>query len=746
MPALATVVTSFVAGALLGGLLGGPPAWSVAVVGVALTAASMRIRPGISMFVVVAAVAFAGAGHAYAIDSRSSPDWLPAYDGTREVTGIVRHPPVIRGSLLRASIDVEQVDGRHADGRVTVLVPAAREVSAGDRLSLVGDIEPVEDAPAATTGGVIAFPDRWAVIGHEPPNRVVRALHAVRERAVSSIERVLPEPESSLSVGVLLGVQQTMPDDLARDLRATGTTHLVVVSGQNVALVLGIAVAALSARLSRRHAAGVALGILPAYVALVGAEPPVVRAAIMAIGITLVDMLGRRTPGWIFLVYAVGVMLASEPALARSLSFQLSVAATGGVLLVAPPIRDTLLSRCGLTSSGAVASIIEVTAVSTGAALAVAPVQAAAFGVLPLLQIPANVLVAPLYEATLAAAALAALLGSFPPLEEPARVLLAPAPAAFLAAIRFLAVSPAVMHVPPFHGPLIVGAYAALAVVVAFLARARTVTLAPSGGTGLALTLLLASAAAGLWSTVLAPSNEPASVTVLDVGQGLAVLIRDRGNAVLVDTGPPDGSVMAALGRAGQYDALDAVILTHEDIDHSGGIEAVRRRVGARELLGAAGSVQQADAGTIDIGDRIHVSDRTTIEVISPPVRTAPALSSDNDRSLVLLLTVGDRRILLPADIESDGEQWLVRSGLDLRADALVVPHHGSATSSGPDFVAAVDPAVAIISVGASNPFGHPSATVLARYLSAAVLRTDEDGDITLTSDGTTLWFRSSGG
>ncbi|MEZ4554575.1 MAG: DNA internalization-related competence protein ComEC/Rec2 [Dehalococcoidia bacterium] len=745
MPALATVVTSFVAGALFGGLLGGPPAWSAVVVAAGLIAASTRIRPGLSAAVVVAAVAFAGAGHAYAIDSRSSPEWLPLYEGTREVTGIVREPPVVRGSLLRARIDVEQLDGQEADGRVTVLVPASREVSAGDRLSLVGEIERAEDG-AADTAGVIAFPDRWSVVGHEPPAGVERALHAVRERAVTSIERVLPEPESSLSVGVLLGVQQTMPDELARDLRATGTTHLVVVSGQNVALVLGIAVAVLSSGLPRRRAAGIALGLLPLYVALVGAEPPVIRAAIMALGITLVEMLGRRTPGWIFLAYAAGAMLATEPALARSLSFQLSVAATGGVLVVAPPIRDALLSRSGLTSSGAIASIIEVAAVSTGAALAVAPIQAAAFGVFPLLQIPANVLVAPLYEATLAAAALAALFGNFPPLEEPARVLLAPAPTAFLAAIRFLAMPPTVIDVPPVPGPLVVGAYAALAVVVALLARARPITLAPAAGTGLALTLLLGGAAAGLWSTVLTSSDEPASVTVLDVGQGLAVLVRDRGNAVLVDTGPPDGSVMTALGRARQYDALDAVILTHEDVDHSGGIDAVQRRVGTRELLVAAGSTRPADAGAIDIGDRIHVSDRTTIEVLSPPLRTGAALSSDNDRSLVLRVTIGERRILLPADIESDAEQWLVHSGLDLRADALVVPHHGSATSSAPDFVAAVDPAVAIISVGASNPFGHPAEAVLARYASAAVLRTDEDGDITLVSDGTALWYRSSRG
>ena len=129
------------------------------------------------------------------------------------------------------------------------------------------------------------------------------------------------------------------------------------------------------------------------------------------------------------------------------------------------------------------------------------------------------------------------------------------------------------------------------------------------------------------------------------------------------------------------------------------------------------------------------------IEVLGPPVATRPAsLESTNDTGLVLLVRIGDRRILLPADIERAGEQWLDHSGLDLRADALVVPHHGSATSSTREFLDAVQPRVAVISVGARNPYGHPAPEVLARYGGIRVYRTDESGDVTLQSDGTRLW------
>src|SRR5205814_211029 len=111
----------------------------------------------------------------------------------------------------------------------------------------------------------------------------------------------------------------------------------------------------------------------------------------------------------------------------------------------------------------------------------------------------------------------------------------------------------------------------------------------------------------------------------------------------------------------------------------------------------------------VDIGDRIHVGAGTTIEVLSPPVATLPrTIATDNDRSLVLLVTIGERRILVPTEIEAQAEHWLATSGEDIRADAVVVPRHGAKTSSTAEFVSAVSPRVAVISVG-RNTFGYPA-------------------------------------
>ena len=194
------------------------------------------------------------------------------------------------------------------------------------------------------------------------------------------------------------------------------------------------------------------------------------------------------------------------------------------------------------------------------------------------------------------------------------------------------------------------------------------------------------------------------------------------------------------------------MLLTHGDGDHAGGLAELRRRLRIGVLLGSAETLaavapEDGDGGSraLDIGDRIRLSDRTSIEVLSPPVVTAGrAHRGANNRSLVLLVTIGERRILLPADIEAPAEQWLASSGLDLRADALVLPHHGSRTSSSERFVEAVQPRVAIASVGARNPHGHPHPEVVARYAAIVLYRTDEHGDVTLRSDGERLWLRSS--
>lgn len=668
------------------------------------------------------------------------------------MVGVARSDARVTGTRARVDLSLEAIDGAPAGGGLRLTLPApADPLRAGDRLAAVVTIERPPELESFDYAGylrgrdihaVAAFPAAWSVLDRNTGHPARRALRTLRRWLVGNIERSLPEPEAALVAGMLIGERRTMPAGLTEDLRVTGTTHLVVVSGQNVALLLGTAVALLTVVMSRRRAALLTLTLLPGYLLLVGLDAPVVRAAIMAVGIAVAAVAGRRTPGWVYLVYAAALMLAVDPLLARDVAFQLSMSATVGVMLLAPPLRDWLLDAWRRDAGGACAALVEAAATATGAVIAVTPVQAAAFGGVSVLSVPANVLVAPLYEATLVIALAGGLLGWFQPAEEVIAVAGRLVPAAFIGIVSALAALP--MAMVPVRAPLAAGAawYAAMIVAVWALQRREAPPLAPGARSGLATTAALAVVAGGLWLAVLTPPDRLASVSTLDVGQGLAVLVRDGGSAVLIDTGPPDGAVRRALSRVDAGRALDAVVITHADLDHAGGLADLQRRIEIGRLLGDGAVAPEP----LDIGDRIRLSARTTIEVISPPLRTAGREhASENNHALVLLVTIGERRILIGSDIEAQAEGWLASSGTDLRADALVVPHHGSKTSSTREFLDAVRPRVAVVPVGA-NSYGHPDPEVLARYRAGGVtlLRTDERGDVTLLSDGQRLWVKGS--
>ncbi len=744
-PALPLLALAYGGGVMAGAVLGGH--WLLTATLALLLAGAAAVRGDTRILLLAGAVALAAAGHAriVAVDAAPPPP-LATLSGVHEVIGVIRADAAVQGSNQRVDLDVETVGGEAMSGGIRLRLRAEGEpLRAGERIAFTANLRAPEPIEAFDYAEYLRDRDLYLVASS--PRGLERLgsvdlrwrgpLLDLRRTLVGRIGRTLPEPAGALASGVLLGERASLPDDLDEALRATGTTHLVVVSGQNVALVLGIAVGLLTAVTSRRRASVIALAVLPAYVVFVGADPPLVRAAFMAVAVVAAGVTGRRTPAWIYLAYAVAVMLAVEPRLVRDVAFQLSACATAGITLVSPPLRDVVLSRMPALASPGRAAVVEMAATATGAALAVLPVQVAAFQVVAPWTVVANVLVAPLYEATVLTAALSALLGGGGPLGEA----LALVPRAFIAVVEVMAALPGA--VVDLRLPMLAGAVF-LAALVAFVAwlhgrRRGPLALEPVR-LGATLTVSLAVVAGGLWWSALAPAEAYPSVTVLDVGQGLAVVVRDGDRAVLIDTGPREPRVLAALGEAG-VSRLDAIIVTHADLDHSGALEALaQRHRGARVLADpAAHEALPVPAESLDIGDRV-VLGKVTVDVLGPPVATrSHALASDNEASLVLLVSIGERRVLVTGDIEQHAEAWLIASGVDVAADVLVVPHHGSRSSSTAEFLASVAPAVAVIPVG-TNPYGHPHPDVLERYAGVPLYRTDEHGNVTFRSDGERLW------
>jgi competence protein ComEC len=243
-----------------------------------------------------------------------------------------------------------------------------------------------------------------------------------------------------------------------------------------------------------------------------------------------------------------------------------------------------------------------------------------------------------------------------------------------------------------------------------------------------------------------APAPGEAWITTLDVGQGLAVLVRTENRTLLYDAGPAFGAdadsgerIVAPFLRAAGIARLDAMVVTHLDNDHAGGAASVMENFevdvllsslpGTHPLLGHVAGAHACAAGASWTWDGVR------FEMLHPSAGTRARRS--NDLSCVLKVVAGGRAMLLTGDIERPAEAELLERGANsLKSDVLLVPHHGSRTSSTPAFLAAVGAQAAVIPVGYRNRFGHPSAEVLAR-LDGRVLRTDRDGavHVVLASD-----------
>jgi competence protein ComEC len=280
--------------------------------------------------------------------------------------------------------------------------------------------------------------------------------------------------------------------------------------------------------------------------------------------------------------------------------------------------------------------------------------------------------------------------------------------------------------------------------------------------------LLLATG--GVWTDVVNENGGPAlDLVFFDVGQGDALLVSTpTGEHILVDTGPRsfgggsavEYSVLPYLKQRG-IDRLNAVVVTHPDGDHLGGLPSILRTVSVGRVLHSGQQVDTDLYGrtrrlmkehgvserAVKRGDAFRVGN-VRFQVLGPPARPLRrGIESENGRSVVLHLAYGETDLLLPGDVEATAEQDLVRTyGSQLASRVVKVPHHGSETSSTPLFVeTAVDSSGktrAVVSVGQSNRFGMPDPNVLERWRAkgASVQSTAEDGAVWLRSDGEGVW------
>ena len=557
----------------------------------------------------------------------------------------------------------------------------------------------------------------------------------LRERVREMAARFLPPDSAALLSGLVTGDTTGLSEATADSLRAAGLTHLVAVSGSNVALVLGgsLAVAGL-AGFGARGRRRVAVLVLVWFVVLVRGEPSVLRAALMALLVLASAGLGRGRDARHVLGMATVLLLLMDPLLAGQLGFALSVLATAGVLIAGPLIAARVPGPAWF------GNLIGATA---GAQLAVAPVLISGEGGMSLGTLPANMIAVPAAALASAVGVVAALLALVLPAAG-AVVALAASPvlACILWAGRTFAASPAIT---PAH----VLSPAAALVLVAVVLRRRSPAVACT-----AVAVVVVTTVMGPWGGP--PAVTALTLTALDVGQGDALLVEVPGPSggaparMLVDGGPEPGLALKLLHDRG-IDYLDAVVVSHPHADHSGGLPAVLSRLRTGALLvgpAPAASLDEPAASAIATeavaaqrlvpilraaaGQRFNLGP-ATVEILSPPADGSLG-KEPNDNSLVLRVVHTDDSILLTGDAEEAAQARLLQRPDLLRADVLKVPHHGGNTNAD-GFFAAVGATTAVIGVGADNDYGHPAPEVLADLEGVRVLRTDVGGTVSVTAE-----------
>jgi len=623
----------------------------------------------------------------------------PVPEGLVTVRGVTVHdgrPSYGRGGWVLIRPTHLGVDAQHQEWRGPTLLASGEvaELSAHSTVQISGVSKKqagrVRGEPFA---GVIAVRS-WSEL--EPPGGVFGIADVLRERVSMQLAAWPDDSAAGLVSGFLIGDTTEVSAVDEELLRKAGLSHFVAVSGSNVAmfLLLWWVVALPFAFGPRRRAIGGLAGLF-LFVVLTRWEPSVVRAAVMASAVLIARAIGYPLSAWSALGLATTGIVLVSPELASSVGFQLSIAATLGVM-VSPDLFRTRFVPIGAAFSA-----------TLGAQLAVAPLLLWHFGTVPLVAPIANILAMGAVTISTLTGAVGILLGWEPVLW------------VSVTCARFVLWVAESASVWPQLGPAAAVAVAALATVVVW---------SPTRKIGIGLIVI--AIAANLMAT---PRVERPAIVALDIGQGDAVLLLGLRATILIDGGPDPVLLMEKLD-AFDIRAVDLLIISHPHEDHQGGLGAVVERwpVGAiwhSGWPGAGGSFTEIsvtaekrqipvlvpDLGWYSVGD-------WSLEVLGPQRRYAGA----NDQSLVVRASMGETSILLTGDIEEFAQSDL---GM-VSADILKVPHHGAATT-GLSWLAESDARTAIVSVGI-NSFGHPDAGVIDQLETSgiAVSQTIIEGDI----------------
>lgn len=646
--------------------------------------------------------------------------------------------------------------------------PAAAALRHGQRLRATGalNLPPTARNPGefdyraylARNGTFVTLNARRIVPDASPPSRsLLSGAIATKNEALALFQRHLPEANAALLGSLLFGDGASPIDpDTSERFRALGLAHVLAVSGAQI-LFLWALLRALILQLALPRWAGVAsaCGCLWLYAFMTGLPPSVIRATWMGCALVLGWAAERPWLRYLTLQAVVLGMLLYRPAWLFDVGFQFSAIATFALLHSAPKLTPCFRHLPD--------SLAQALAMALAAGAWVLPLQLAHFGQLSPYSLPLNALTCLLVEAVTILGFLAVLAGSVSELLAhhllSGAYLLLETFTGLVAAAAKLPGASQYIRIPP--APWVGLAY--LCTMAVFEWQPAKPPLRRWGIAALIATPVLSYA---LWDQLDRPRT--LEVVALSIGQGDALVMRTPGNRwYLIDGGPAwtagdagARTVLPYLRRRGCR-KLDGIIVSHAHDDHVGGLASIARGLPiaavwdpgmpspsrAYQLWLEQLLERQTPLIRVQAGMQVELEPQITLEVLGPPAQMHRGSRSDlNNNSVVLMLRHGSFKMLFAGDLEEEAEARMLRHGARLKAAVLKVAHHGSRFGSGSEFLRAVQPQASIISVGERNSFGHPAPETLSRLRPyGRVYRTDQDGAVTVTSDGQRWTVRGLG-
>ncbi len=722
--------------------------------------------------------------------------------GAIEVEGMISDAPVIKGKAVSFRFSPERmiVNGTTADikGDALVRLPFYKELRYGDVLKLTGkpetpqQFEDFDYKNYLDNQGIytVFYYPRIEVQEHDRGLAPLSLIYSLRGYLGDSLARCLPEPQASLSQAILLGMRTNIPVDIMQAFYASGTTHLLAISGLNLTIILGMTLAATIWLFGRRYKLYIwlSLALIWIYALLTGLPPTVARAAAMGSVFLFAELSGRQRNSLAALSLAAAIMVAIEPHILWDVGFQLSFLSMLGLIYIAPYLTNQAV-EAGPAEHSMVTRAKKLLVIGFGTALAAVlatwPVIAVYFKTFSVAGIPATFFAMPVMPAIIVTSTLTAFSGwAWSPL------------GIFFGWTAWLFLSFFLLIIQVFSAiPYIyiqglelqawqIGLYyAALALVLLALryrkfiaekAKSLASSLAQNIGTlnyrldkikyGWLLTILLLANVL-VWVAIASLPDGKLHVYVLDVGQGECILIRTpAGRNILIDTGPDPQVARVQLGKNLPFwdRQIDLLILTQPQADHNSGAIDLLRNYNIKNIAMTPlpsnseftrklnDEISQKDLAPQPIvtGKEILLEQGIRLSVLNPPAELHTGTDDDiNNNTSVLKLEWGSVSFLLTSDIEEEAERYLLEKRANLRSSVLKVAHHGSRGSTCDSFLSVVHPSAAVISAGADNRFGHPHREIVSKLAVSIgdnhVYNTMVNGTVEFITDGARLWCKT---